>query len=145
MPEPLEVLLIEDNPADADLTREALARGKLHLNLHHVLDGEEALGYLRREGPFADVPRPDLLLLDLNLPRRSGREVLAEVKADPEFRAIPVVVLTSSNAEQDIAQSYALGANCYVTKPVGLKEFESIVLAIESFWFSVVRLNPRGP
>ena len=109
-----------------------------------VLDGVEALDFLHRRGPYAAAPRPDLILLDLNLPRKNGREVLLDIKEDPDLRLIPVVVLTGSDAEEDIVRSYGLGANCYVTKPVGLKQFQQIVKAIEGFWFTVVRLPPAG-
>jgi two-component system, chemotaxis family, response regulator Rcp1 len=141
---PIEVLLVEDNPGDVRLTREALRDSKVLSTLAVVRDGEEALAYLRREPPFAAVPRPDLILLDLNLPRRDGREVLASVKADPALRSIPVVILTSSDAERDIARAYELNANCYITKPVDLDQFTTVVRAIEDFWFTVVRL-PQEP
>jgi two-component system, chemotaxis family, response regulator Rcp1 len=141
---PVEILLVEDNPGDVRLTREALRDSKVLSTLAVVRDGEEALAYLRREPPFAAVPRPDLILLDLNLPRRDGREVLASVKADPALRSIPVVILTSSDAERDIARAYELNANCYITKPVDLDQFTTVVRAIEDFWFTVVRL-PQEP
>ena len=137
---PLQVLLIEDNPGDADLTRESLEEGKLQVDITVLPDGEAALAYLRQQAPYLAARRPDLILLDLNLPRISGREVLAEIKSDPALRAIPVVVLSSSAAEQDISKCYDLGANCYVTKPVGLAAFQSIVQAVENFWFTIVRL-----
>jgi len=137
---PIEVLLVEDNPADADLTREALEASKLKLNLSVVVDGEQCLDFLRRPEKFPKAPRPDLILLDLNIPRISGREVLADIKRDPEFRTIPVVVLTSSDAEKDVLQSYDLGANCYITKPVDLNSFMIIVQSVNEFWFTVVRL-----
>ncbi|HLI10852.1 MAG TPA: response regulator [Alphaproteobacteria bacterium] len=137
---PVEILLVEDNPADARLTRELLREGKIHNSCHHVIDGVEALRFLRREGDYAAAPRPDLILLDLNLPRKDGREVLADLKADPKLRNIPVVVLTTSEAEQDIVKTYELHANCYITKPVGLDKFITIVRAIESFWLTVVKL-----
>jgi CheY-like chemotaxis protein len=136
----IQVLLVEDNPADADLMRETIETSKLHLDLSVVKDGIEAIQYLRGEGMYANAPRPDLILLDLNLPRMNGRQVLARVKGDADLRGIPVVVLTSSNAEQDIVQSYNLGANCYVIKPVDLKAFQSIVKQVEDFWFTVVKL-----
>ena len=136
----IHVLLVEDNPADADLTRETLETSKLHLALSVAIDGIEAMRFLRREGEYAGVPRPDLILLDLNLPKKDGRQILSEIKADSEFRRIPIVILTSSDAERDVAQSYALGANCYVTKPVDLKAFQAIVQAVEDFWFTVVKL-----
>ncbi|MBV8890092.1 MAG: response regulator [Alphaproteobacteria bacterium] len=140
----LEILLVEDNPGDARLTREALREGKILNRLHHVRDGVEALAFLRREGPFCGVPRPDLILLDLNLPRKDGREVLREVKEDAELRLIPVVVLTTSEAEQDILKSYELHANCYIAKPVDLEKFIVIVRAIESFWLVLVTLPNRN-
>jgi len=136
----IQVLLVEDNPADADLMRETIEASKLRLDLSTVKDGVEAIQYLRGEGPFANAKRPDLILLDLNLPRMNGRQVLASVKSDADLRGIPVVVLTSSSAEQDIVQSYNLGANCYVIKPVDLKAFQAIVKQVESFWFTVVKL-----
>ncbi len=136
----IEVLLVEDNPADADLTREALEASKLVLNLSVVVDGEQCIDFLRQSGGFIGARRPDLILLDLNLPRISGREVLAEIKGDPGLRTIPVVVLTSSAAETDVVQSYDLGANCYITKPVDLKSFMSIVASVNEFWFTVVKL-----
>jgi two-component system, chemotaxis family, response regulator Rcp1 len=139
----IHVLLVEDNPADADLMRETIEHSKLHLNLATVKDGVEALQYLRGEGLYAKAPRPDLILLDLNLPRMNGRQVLASVKNDTDLRGIPVVILTSSGAEQDIIQSYDLGANCYVTKPVDLKAFQQIVQQVENFWFTVVKLPVR--
>jgi len=140
---PIEILLVEDNPGDVELTREALHDSKVHMNLSVVSDGVEALAFLRRQTRYADAPRPDLILLDLNLPRKDGRGVLAEIKADPELRQIPVVILTSSQAEQDILRAYELHANCYVTKPVDLDQFITIVRSIEQFWFTVVKL-PRG-
>lgn len=140
MTSPIHVLLVEDNPADADLMRETIEASKLRLDLAVVKDGVEAIQYLRSEGPYLKSPRPDLILLDLNMPRMNGRQVLANVKSDADLRGIPVVVLTSSGAEQDIVQSYNLGANCYVIKPVDLKAFQSIVKQVESFWFTVVKL-----
>lgn len=139
-PRPIEILMVEDNPGDVRLTREVLRECKLRNNLSVVDDGEAAMEYLRREAGYDDVTRPDLILLDLNLPRKDGREVLAEVKSDPELRRIPVVVLTSSEAEEDIVRSYDLHANCYISKPVGLEEFETVVRTIEDFWFQIVRL-----
>ena len=139
---PVEILLVEDNLGDARLTQEALKEGKIRNNLHHAKDGVEALSFLRREGPHASAPTPDIVLLDLNLPKKDGRAVLGEIKADPALSAIPVVVLTSSEAELDIAHAYALHANCYVTKPVDLEKFISIVRAIEDFWLAVVKLPP---
>ena len=123
----IEVLLVEDNPGDVRLTREALREGKVFNNLSVAKDGEEALAFLRREGEFAEAPRPDVILLDLNLPRKDGREVLEAIKADPSLRTIPVVILTSSEAERDIARAYELNANCYITKPVDLDQFITVV------------------
>jgi len=140
----IEILLVEDNPGDARLTQEALHEGKIRNNLHHARDGVEALAFLKHEGEFANAPKPDLVLLDLNLPRKDGREVLAEMKQDPRLRTIPVVVLTTSEAENDIVRSYELHANCYITKPVGLEQFISIVREIESFWLAVVTLPTRN-
>lgn len=141
--QPIEVLLVEDNPGDVRLTREALRDGKVHNNLSVAPDGVEALAFLRRQGKYADAPRPDVILLDLNLPKKDGREVLEEIKADPSLARIPVVILTSSEAERDIAQAYALHANCYVTKPVDLDQFITVVKSIENFWFSIVKLPPE--
>lgn len=138
--EPIEILLVEDNPGDARLALEALKESKVHNNLHHVSDGIEALRFLRRREGYGGVPVPDLILLDLNLPRKDGREVLAEVKEDPELKLIPVVVLTTSEAERDLVKSYDLHANAYVVKPIDLDRFIEIVQAIEHFWFSVVKL-----
>jgi CheY-like chemotaxis protein len=138
----VEVLLVEDNPGDVRLTREALKEGKLLNNVAVVGDGVEALSYLRRQGKYAGAVSPDLILLDLNLPKKDGREVLAEIKADPELRRIPVVVLTTSSAEEDILRTYDLHANCYITKPVDLEQFMRVVKSIEDFWVTVVRL-PR--
>jgi len=137
---PTEILLVEDNPADVRLTREALREGKLHNNLHVATDGVDAMAFLRREGPHADAVRPDLILLDLNLPKKDGREVLEDIKADASLRSIPVVILTSSEAEQDILRAYDLHANCYVTKPVDLDQFIHVVKSIEQFWFAIVKL-----
>ncbi|MCC2669600.1 MAG: Two-component system response regulator [Armatimonadetes bacterium] len=141
--EPINILLVEDNPGDVRLTIEALREGKVHNHLSIARDGVEALAYLRRQGAFGDAPRPDVILLDLNLPKKDGREVLAEIKADEHLRRIPVVVLTTSKAEEDILRSYALHANCYVTKPVDLEQFITVVRSIEDFWFSIVRLPNR--
>lgn len=140
MTKPIEVLLVEDNPADAELTRETLESGKLLLNIAVARDGAEALVYLKREPPFTHAPIPDLILLDLNLPKLDGREVLAQLRQEERLRRIPVVILTSSDAEQDVVASYDLGANCYVTKPVGLDAFQRIVRSVEDFWFTVVKL-----
>lgn len=140
----VEILLAEDNSGDVRLTVEALKAGRVQHNLRVVEDGVEALAYLRREGKYAESPRPDLILLDLNLPRKDGREVLAEIKQDTSLRAIPVVVLTTSTAEQDILRVYDLYANCYVTKPVDLDGFFAVVGAIEDFWLNVVRRPTRA-
>ncbi len=138
--DPIDILLVEDSPADVDLTREALEDAKVRNTLHVVSDGVAALEFLRREGDYADAPRPDLILLDLNLPKKDGREVLADIKADPSLRRIPVVVLTTSEAEQDIVRSYDLHANCYVTKPVDLEQFIAVIKSIENFWLVIVKL-----
>jgi CheY-like chemotaxis protein len=139
---PVEILLVEDNPGDVDLTRETLQDSKLLNHMNVVGNGVEAMAYLRRQGKYAEATRPDLILLDLNLPKKDGREVLAEVKADDRLRRIPVVVLTTSSAEQDILQTYDLHANCYITKPVNLDQFSAVVRAIEEFWFTIVKLPP---
>lgn len=136
MMKPIEILLVEDNPADVRLTQEALREGKVRNNLQVARDGVEALEMLRREG----APRPDLILLDLNLPRKDGREVLGVIKADDALKTIPVVVLTTSSAEADILKSYSLHANCYITKPVDLEQFVQVVKSIDDFWLTVVRL-----
>lgn len=137
---PFDVLLVEDDPGDVDLTREALKEAKVMVNLTVVEDGEEAITYLRKEGPYANAVRPDLILLDLNLPRKDGREVLRVLKSDMILRTIPVVILTTSQANADILETYGLGGNCYVTKPVGFEEFSKVVRSIEDFWFTVVKL-----
>jgi len=136
----IEVLLVEDNPGDVRLTKEALKEGRLLNNISVVGDGVEALEFLRRQGKYAAAALPDLILLDLNLPKKDGREVLAEIKSDPRLRRIPVVVLTTSSAEEDILKTYDLHANCYVTKPVDLEQFMRVVQSIEDFWVSVVKL-----
>jgi two-component system, chemotaxis family, response regulator Rcp1 len=141
--EPIQILMVEDNEGDVLLTTQALKAAKVANEISIVQDGVEALKFLHREAPYATAPEPDLILLDLNLPRKDGREVLAEIKADSRFRHIPVVVLTSSKAEQDIAQAYDLHANCYVVKPVGLKTLMEVVKTIEDFWFTVVKLPSR--
>jgi CheY-like chemotaxis protein len=141
---PIDILLVEDSPADVRLTREALKEAKVVNVLHTVQDGVMALAFLRREGPYAGSPRPDLILLDLNLPKKDGREVLAEIKQDESLRRIPVVILTTSRAEEDVVRSYNLHANAYVTKPVDLKQFFDVVRAIEGFWLAVVTLPPCG-
>jgi len=140
---PIEILLVEDNLGDVRLAQEAMKEAKLLNNLFAVADGEEALAFLRRQGRYANAVRPDLIFLDLNLPKKDGREVLAEIKSDPDLRRIPVVILTSSGAEEDILKSYNLHANCYVSKPVDLERFVAVVKSIEDFWVSIVRLPPR--
>ena len=139
---PVDILLVEDNPGDVRLTREALKESKVLNTLAVAVDGVEALAYLRRKGRFAAAARPDLILLDLNLPRMNGRELLAVIKADAELRRIPVVILTTSAAEQDILNTYDLHANCYITKPVDLEQFIAVVRSVEDFWFTIVRLPP---
>jgi CheY-like chemotaxis protein len=142
--DPIDILLVEDNPGDVELTRESLAEGKIYNNLWVAENGEQALDFLYRRGDHSNAPRPDLILLDLNLPGTSGHEVLEVIKDDTELRAIPVVILTSSAAEEDIARSYNLHANCYVTKPVDFQQFSKVVRSVESFWFTVVKLPTRG-
>lgn len=139
----IEILLVEDDPGDIDLIEEALEDAKLQINLNSVRDGVEALAYLRQEGKYTQAISPDLILLDLNLPRRDGREVLQDIKGNNDFKRIPVVVLTTSDAEDDILKSYNLGANCYVSKPLGMQDFIKIVESIEQFWFTVVKLPPK--
>jgi two-component system, chemotaxis family, response regulator Rcp1 len=141
---PIEILLVEDNPADVRLTQEALKEGKVRNNLFIARDGIEAIEYLRKVGKHANATRPDLILLDLNLPRKDGREVLADIKRDADLKHIPVVVLTTSSAEADIFKSYDLHANCYITKPVDLDQFVKVVKSIDDFWLTVVRL-PETP
>lgn len=143
MADKIQILLVEDNPADADLTREKLEESKILNDLHVAVDGVEAMEFLRREGEHGAAPRPDLVLLDLNLPRKDGREVLAEMKADRSLRRIPVVVLTSSRAEEDVIRTYDLQASAHVSKPVDLSGLGRIVRGIEGFWFSVVRFPPE--
>jgi CheY-like chemotaxis protein len=140
---PIEILLVEDNAADARLTIEALKDSKMNNNLTVIEDGVEAMAYLRREGKYADKCRPDLILLDLNLPKKDGREVLAELKEDPDLKTIPVVIMTVSKAEEDILRSYSLHANCYVTKPVDFNQFMRVVKMIEDFWLTIVKLPPK--
>lgn len=137
---PIDILLVEDNPGDVDLAREGLDEVKIRNNLHVVVDGEEAMDYLRRRGKYANAVRPDLILLDLNLPRKDGREVLAEVKADDNLKHIPIVVLTTSQSEEDLLKSYHLHANCYITKPLNFARFIEVVKSIVHFWFSIVSL-----
>ncbi len=140
---PIEILLVEDNPGDANLTKKALADSKVRNNMHVAEDGEEALAFLRQEGDFSDARRPDLILLDLNLPKTSGHEVLQEIKDDETLSTIPVVVLSSSSAEEDIIKTYKLHASCYVSKPVDLTQFMKVVKSIDDFWFSIVRLPSK--
>lgn len=137
---PVEILLIEDSPSDADLAIEALSQGKILNNLHFVEDGVEAIKFLRKKSPYLSVPRPDLILLDLNLPKKSGVEVLEEIKTDINLKLIPVVILSTSAAPEDIIKSYSLHANCYITKPVDFVQFTKVVRLIEEFWLSVVQL-----
>ena len=141
-PKPVEILLAEDSQADIRLTREALKRGRLATNLSVALDGEEAVAFLRRKGKYAAAARPDLILLDLNMPRKDGREVLAEIKADPDLQCIPVVVFSTSDSQEDVARSYRLRANCYVAKPVEIQDFMEAVRSIEDFWLRLVKLPP---
>ena len=140
---PIEILMMEDTPGDVRLTIEAFADGRMANRVRVAKDGVEGMAMLRREGPYADCPRPDLILLDLNMPRKDGREVLAEIKQDPALRRIPVVILTTSRAEQDVLETYDLRANCYIAKPVDLEQFITAVRSIEDFWFTVVKLPPK--
>ena len=137
---PIQILLVEDSPGDVRLTQEVLRDARIANDLHVVGDGEEAMAFLRQEGEYAGRPRPDLVLLDLNLPRKDGREVLSEINGDPDLKSVPVIVLTTSEAEQDILRSYRLAANAYITKPIDLNEFIAVVRSIETFWLSIVRL-----
>lgn len=141
--DPVEILLAEDNPGDVKLTEKALEQGKLVNNLHVVTDGVETMAFLRNEGEYADTPRPDLVLLDLNMPRKDGRDVLEELKADDDLKRIPVVVLTSSGAEEDVVKSYDLHANAYLTKPVDFDGFLEVINTLEEFWLEVVKLPPE--
>jgi len=138
--EPIEILLVEDSPEDAEMTMDALRDGRLRNRITHVEDGVEAMAFLRRQGKYVNAPRPDLILLDLHMPRMNGQEVLAEVKEDPDLRRIPVVMMTTSKEEQDILAAYNLHVNCYVTKPVDMDQFILAVKSIEHFWFSIVKL-----
>ena len=140
---PIEILLVEDNPGDVRLTQEAFKEGKVSNQLRVVGDGIQAMEFLRREGVYADAPRPDIILLDLNLPKKDGREVLAEIRADAKLKRLPVVVLTTSEADQDILKVYDLNANCYITKPVDLDEFIKIVASIQDFWLTIVKLPSK--
>ena len=141
---PIEILIVEDNPGDVRLTQEAFKEGNVRNHLSVATNGEEAMAFLLREGRYATAPRPDVILLDLNLPRKDGREVLAEIKNDPHLKRIPVVILTTSEAEQDILKTYNLHANCYITKPVDMNRFIEIVRSIEDFWLTIVKLPPDG-
>jgi two-component system response regulator len=141
--EPIDILLVEDDAVDVELTREALSESKIKVTLNVVRDGERAMSYLRKEEPYAAAATPDLVILDLNLPRMNGQEVLQAMKSDEHLKKIPVVVLTTSSDKEDIARSYALGANCYVTKPMGLDQFSQVVHSIETFWFTIVRLPEK--
>ena len=141
---PAEILVVEDDPFDVDLLREALRKAPFRVKLHVVTDGEKALAYLNRDAPYEDAVRPDLVLLDLNLPRKSGREVLEEVKSDPDLHHIPVLVLSTSDSDSDVAESYRAGANCYLIKPFGIHQTEQMVRAIENFWLCTARLSPRN-
>lgn len=143
-PRPIDILLVEDNEADVRLTEEVLTESKVHNNLMIANDGEEALQCLRQQGKFKNSPRADLVLLDLNLPRKDGREVLAEIKSDKDLKRIPVVILTTSKAEEDVLKTYNLHANCYITKPVDLEQFVMVVRYIEDFWLAIVRLPANG-
>jgi two-component system, chemotaxis family, response regulator Rcp1 len=139
----IEILLVEDNPDDVDLTREAFKEGKVRNHLWVAEDGEEALAFLNRTGEFTTAPRPDLILLDLNLPKRPGTEVLAEIKRDPNLKRIPVIILTTSSHERDILQCYDLHANCYITKPMSLGKFLSVIRILDEFWLTIVRRPPK--
>ncbi len=140
----IDILLVEDDAGDVELTKEGLLAAKMMVNLHVVDDGDKALRFLRKEPPYTAVPRPDIILLDLNMPRKNGKETLQEIKADAAFRAIPVLVLTTSEAEADIVKCYDLGANCYITKPIGFEAFTKVVGMIEEFWFTIVKMPPKG-
>ena len=142
---PIVILLVEDEPGDAYLTKEALKSAKIINRVHLVEDGVEAMAFLHRESPYTEAPRPDLILLDLNLPRKDGRQVLAEIKGDPHLSSIPIIVLTTSNADEDVLQSYNLHANCYITKPVDLEQFMQVIKATQEFWLSIVKLPPPSP
>lgn len=138
----IKILLVEDNPGDIRLTQEVFREGKVHSNLSVVTDGVEALAFLHQKGKYVNAPRPNLILLDLNLPKKNGCEVLMEIKADPDLKSIPVVILTTSNASQDILKTYALHANCYIKKPVDLEQFFTVIRSIENFWLTIVTLPP---
>jgi len=141
--EPIKILMVEDNPGDARLAEEALKDSKINNSLYHVEDGVEAMRFLRRQAEYSDAPQPDLILLDLNLPRKDGREVLAEIKEDPKLKLVPVVVMTTSEAERDLVKTYDLHANAYVVKPIDLERFIEVVQSIEVFWFTIVKLPPN--
>jgi len=143
MARPIDILLVEDNPGDVRLTQELLKESKIRNHLTVVDNGEDALAFLRRAGKYASATCPELILLDLNLPKKHGAEVLATIKSDPELRRIPVVILTSSKAEEDIVKSYDLHANCYIAKPVGLEQFAAVVKSIDDFWLAIVKLPPH--
>lgn len=140
---PIEILLVEDNPGDVRLAREALKENKVRNNLHVIEDGESAMEFLRKQGKYQNATRPDLILLDLNLPKKDGREVLAEVKADTDLKRIPVVMLTISKAEEDIIRAYDSHVNCYITKPIDLDQFIKVVRSVEDFWLTIVKLPPK--
>jgi two-component system, chemotaxis family, response regulator Rcp1 len=140
---PIKILLVEDNPDDVDITREALADAKMHTDIYLAKDGVEALAFLRQEGRYAQMPLPDIILLDLNLPRKDGREVLKEIKGDKNLKRIPVVILTTSHTEEDIVKAYDCHANCYIAKPVDFDQFIKVVKAIDDFWFTIVKLPAR--
>ncbi|MCZ2077851.1 MAG: response regulator [Bryobacteraceae bacterium] len=141
---PIDILLVEDNPGDVRLATEALKTGRIKNQMHVASDGEEAMDFLLRKGEFANAPRPDLVLLDLNLPRKDGREVLAEIKSHPDLRSIPVIILTTSRSEQDILKAYDLHANCYIAKPIDVEQYWAAIRCFEDFWFTVVKLPGRG-
>lgn len=143
-PKRIDMLLVEDDVGDVELTKEGLLAAKMMVNLHVVDDGEKALRFLRRELPYGEAVRPDIILLDLNMPRKNGQETLREIKADSRLRSIPVVVLTTSEAESDIVKCYDLGANCYITKPLGFEAFTKVVGMIEEFWFTIVKMPPKN-
>jgi two-component system, chemotaxis family, response regulator Rcp1 len=142
--EMVDILLVEDNEGDARLAKEAMRDSKIRNTLHHVTDGEEALAFLRKEGKYSQVPRPDLILLDLNLPKKDGRQVLAEIKVDEDLKRIPVVILTVSSAEEDILKAYNLHANCFITKPIDFTQFMKVVRSVEDFWLTIVKLPNDG-